>query len=216
MIQLNAVKPAPIQQHFLDNSEIWATDLVFEASKKYLISAASGKGKSTLLHILYGLRTDYTGTVNIQQKEVRQFSLEDWAILRQQRLSIVFQNLRLFPTLSGLDNILLKSRLTATSSLEEQKTRIESMATRLGVASILQQPCGTMSYGQQQRIAIIRALQQPFDFLLLDEPFSHLDEDNIKIASTLIQAELSAQKAGLVLVSLGDKYYFEYDQVLSL
>jgi len=54
------------------------------------------------------------------------------------------------------------------------------MAERLGIQNKLQQAAGKCSYGEQQRIAIIRALQQPFDFIVLDEPFSHLDEDNSK------------------------------------
>jgi len=86
----------------------------------------------------------------------------------------------------------------------------------LGVASILNQSCGTMSYGQRQRIAIIRALCQPFDYLLLDEPFSHLDEANVKAACALIRAVCAEQNAGYILVSLGENYFMEYDEILVL
>ena len=107
MIRLNSVKPAPIQDRLLHISEVWDTDLSFEKGKRYLISAASGKGKSTLLHVMYGLRTDYTGEIQIDKKSVHGFNLEDWAMIRQQRLSLVFQDLRLFPDLTGLENIQL-------------------------------------------------------------------------------------------------------------
>ena len=73
-----------------------------------------------------------------------------------------------------------------------------------------------MSYGQRQRVAIIRALCQPFEFLLMDEPFSHLDDANIKIASNLIKEELKMQQAGFLLVSLGERYYFKYDKEIVL
>ena len=72
--------------------------------------------------------------------------------------------------------------------------------------------CATLSYGQRQRVAIVRALAQPFDYLLLDEPFSHLDTANIKIATDIIQEACVQQKAGLLLVSLGDAYLFDYDK----
>ncbi len=213
MIRLNSVKPAPIQDRLLHISEVWDTDLSFEKGKRYLISAASGKGKSTLLHVMYGLRTDYTGEIQIDKKSVHGFNLEDWAMIRQQRLSLVFQDLRLFPDLTGLENIQLKKQLTPNYT---PSISIEIMATQLGMQDLLLQTCGTMSYGQQQRIAIIRALQQPFDFLLLDEPFSHLDDDNIKAASKLIDAIVKEQQAGFILVSLGDTYHFEYDYILNL
>ena len=73
-----------------------------------------------------------------------------------------------------------------------------------------------MSYGQRQRIAIIRALCQPFDFLLLDEPFSHLDADNIQKAIDLILEICNAENAGMMLVSLGEDYGISFDKRLEL
>ena len=90
------------------------------------------------------------------------------------------------------------------------------MAKQLGVFDLLKKPCGTLSFGQRQRIAIIRALCQPFDFLLLDEPFSHLDEANIKAASQLIKNECEAQGSSFILVSLGEEYYFDYTHKIIL
>ena len=132
--------------------------------------------------------------------------------MRQEDFSIVFQNLRLFPLLTGLENILVKNALTKTKSQKE----IEIMANQLGVFDILNQKTETMSYGQRQRIAIIRALCQPFSFLLLDEPFSHLDDDNIKIACELINTSIVENQAGLLLVSLGDDYYLNCEKRLML
>jgi putative ABC transport system ATP-binding protein len=143
---------------------------------------------------------------------IRDNSIGDWTRLRQETFSIVFQNLRLFPQLTGLENILVKNDLTKTRSQQE----IEKMAIQLGVFDILNQKAGTMSYGQRQRIAIIRALCQPFSFLLLDEPFSHLDDENIKIACQLIEQVVAENQASILLVSLGDDYYLNCEERLSL
>lgn len=210
--QLNNVQPKPITAAMMQQSDIWASDLLLKKGQRYLITAPSGKGKSTFLHILYGLRNDYSGQVSFENQPVNQFDLDNWATIRQEKVSIVFQDLRLFLNLSGWENIRLKSSITNTTSDAD----IESMAKRLGVDNILNQSCGTMSYGQRQRIAIIRALCQPFEVLLLDEPFSHLDEDNIKVACALIEEVCTAQNAGFFLVSLGERYFLNYDETLIL
>lgn len=212
MFQLNNVRPEPIPPTLMEQSNIWATNLKIEKGKRYLVTAASGKGKSTFLHAMYGLRKDYSGQLEFDNQDVKQFGLDNWATIRQENVAIVFQDLRLFLNLSGLENILLKSELTNIKSTEQ----IKAMAKRLGVDTILGQTCGTMSYGQRQRIAIIRALCQPFDVLFLDEPFSHLDEANVRVACALINEVCEEQKAGFILVSLGESYFLEYDETLRL
>ena len=213
MILLRDVKPDPIFDGGKTNkSNIWSSNCSFEKGKHYLITAPSGKGKSTLLHLIYGLRNDYSGEIEMNEQVISNFKPDEWSNIRQNKLSIVFQDLRLFPNLSAADNIHLKNELSHHKSSDE----IQAMAEKLGVKELLGKPCNTLSYGQRQRIAIIRALCQPFDFLLLDEPFSHLDEDNIRIASSLIQEELETQQASLIMVSLGERYNFSYDQELFL
>jgi ABC-type lipoprotein export system ATPase subunit len=160
-----------------------------------------------LVHLIYGLRKDYDGTLTLHGNNAQDNDLEAWANLRQTKLSIVFQDLRLFLNLTGLENIQLKANLTNTTSLDE----ILRMAKHLGVSDYLNRPCATLSYGQRQRIAIIRALCQPFEWLMLDEPFSHLDTENIRLATELIEEKLAAQNAGLIIVTLGDTYFFQYD-----
>jgi ABC-type lipoprotein export system ATPase subunit len=205
--------PIPLQEQSIKGvSDIWKTNCLLEKGKNYLVTAPSGKGKSTFLHMLYGVRKDYIGQVKLDNQDINSFSLDDWSDLRKNQLSIVFQDLRLFPKLSALDNILIKATLTRI----KEKTDIEAMAQRLGIANLLQQTCETLSYGQRQRVAIIRALCQPFDFLFLDEPFSHLDEANTRAAFQLIQEVCKEQKAGFVLVSLGEEYGGVYDAKLLL
>ncbi len=208
MIALRNIKPEPIFDGGVTvQSEVWNTSLVFEKGKNYLITAPSGKGKSTLIHLIYGLRKDFSGELFLNDGNAADFQPDDWSQLRQSKFSIMFQDLRLFPNLTAMANIQLKAALTGDVSDE----RIREMAQQLGIAELLDKPCGELSYGQRQRVAIIRSLCQPFDFLLLDEPFSHLDQENIEKASDLITTELKRRNAGMIMVSLGERYRFHYD-----
>ena len=90
------------------------------------------------------------------------------------------------------------------------------MAARLGVAGRLSYRCGTCSYGEQQRIAIIRALMQPFDWLLLDEPFSHLDQANAEKAMNLMLEETRLRNASILFVDLERFDPFPFTRLLHL
>ena len=93
--------------------------------------------------------------------------------------------MKLFSEETVFDNINIKRQLNPY----HKKERINEMTETLGIGTKLQVKCSTCSYGEQQRIAIIRALMQPFDILLLDEPFSHLDNRNSEIAMQLMLEE---------------------------
>lgn len=211
-IELERLMPEPLMEIAPEQSDVWLQAVVLQPGQWTQLVASSGKGKSTLLNIAYGNRKDYTGDVRIDGKSIKSFSANDWADLRREKLSVVFQDLRLFTELSGWDNLLLKQQLTHTVTQEA----IEHMAQKLGVLRLLGKPCGTMSYGERQRVAIIRSLLQPFEYLLLDEPFSHLDEKNRQIAAELIADACQERKAGLLIAGLGADQYFTYHQNLKL
>ena len=213
MITFKNVKPFPLIENGISStSDIFNTQVEFETGKKYLVIAPSGKGKSTMLHLMYGLRSDYEGDILLDNKNIKTFNYDDWATIRQKKSAIVFQDLRLFLHLTARENIFIKKDLTDTPSVSE----IELMCEQLGIAPILNQKCETLSYGQRQRVAIVRALCQPFEMLLLDELFSNLDIENIKIATDLINKACEKNNAGFILVSLGEEYFFNYDKKLIL
>ncbi len=211
-IQLQQVNPTFIEKEKIANSHIWNKTAVFNAGEKIQIIAPSGSGKTSLIHFLYGLRKDYEGKILYDSKSIINFSAEDFALHRQQFISIVFQDLRLFPEQTVLQNILVKQQLNTFHS----KSRIVEMANRLGIANKLERLCKTCSYGEQQRIAIIRALQQPFQFLLLDEPFSHLDENNREKAMQLMEEEALERNASIILADLKAITYFNADKTIHL
>lgn len=211
-IQYQNIVPRPLEGIHNPDTQIWDKELTLEPGQFYEVKSPSGKGKSTFLHVLYGLRRDYRGTLVLNGKPAPQYTLEDWAVIRRSSMSIVFQDLRLFPELTGWENLVLKNSLTGYKT----ETQLRQMTETLGVDFLLNQKAGIMSYGQQQRMAIVRALCQPFELLLLDEPFSHLDQGNITLCSQLIADECKAQGAGLVLATLGENYPLPYTRHLLL
>ncbi len=212
-LSLNGLLPIPLQeQHSRRKSGVWLQSLNLEQGDTVLLLAPSGTGKTTLLHILYGIRDDYEGDAAWDHTTVKTMSPESLATLRAKQVSIVFQDLRLFPRLTVLENLELKRSLTDTISREEMMTWL----TRLGISNKQHAAIHTLSYGEQQRVAIIRSLLQPFRWLLMDEPFSHLDPDNTRIATTLIQEVTAGNKAGLLLAALDENRYFDYSKTISL
>ncbi len=179
-------------------SEIWGNEIVVSQGEHIHIVAPSGSGKTSLIHFIYGIRDDYNGSVLINGTTVKELPAEKKAGIRQKHLSIIFQDLRLFPEETARENIEIKRRLSPYHNAEI----VNKMAGRLGISHKLDQKAGTCSYGEQQRIAIIRALMQPFDFLLLDEPYSHLDEQNRQKAMELIYEECTSRNAAMIFADL--------------
>ena len=211
-IKLQQIIPTFIETEKISGSQIWNNTVVFNSGEKIEIVAPSGSGKTSLIHFLYGLRNDFTGEIKYDAISIKNFDKEKKATLRQQTISIVFQDLRLFPDQTVYENIAIKRLLSPFHPVE----KIAAMASKLGIQNKLQQLCGTCSYGEQQRIAIIRALQQPFQYLLLDEPFSNLDEANREKAMELIQEEATARKASIILADLKKIDYFKAGSILNL
>jgi len=213
-ITLNNVVPIPLKDKLQQRpSDIWSTQQIFQPHEWVKIKAPSGTGKTTLTHILYKLRFDYVGTVLWNDQNINTITGDALAEKRQQKLSIIFQDLRLFNNLTARENIELNRVLQQPYY---ESNMIDEMAAKLGVTHILNQRAGLCSYGEQQRISIIRALIQPFEFLLMDEPFSHLDKANTTIAASLITEECTKRNAAFVLTDLDDDDHFNYTRKLNL
>ena len=124
----------------------------------------------------------------------------------------MFQELRLFPELTAYENVDIKNRLTNHVS----RKQVEAWFEWLGIADKMMEKIGRMSFGQQQRVALIRALVQPFDFLLADEPISHLDDRNAQAMASLLNEEADRQGASVIATSIGKPLPMNYDFTLQL
>lgn len=189
-------------------SDIWQhPQVVFERGKNYLIEANSGTGKSSLCSYVFGYRNDYNGEILFDTQNIATLSISDWVQIRKRHIALLWQELRLFPELTAMENVQIKNKLTGF----RKKKQITAWFERLGIAEQQDSLVGKMSFGQQQRVALIRTLCQPFDFLLADEPISHLDEANSQIMSDILLEEARAQGAALICTSIGKHLDLPYD-----
>ena len=211
-IRLNHVVPEIFAERGDISSDIWHTDAVIERGKSYLIEAASGTGKSSLCSYLYGQRGDYRGVISFDDENIKDYNIKHWCNIRQKNISILFQDLRLFGELTALENVEIKNRITKYRTQKQIKAWFEE----LGIGDKLNARIDRMSYGQQQRVALIRALCQPYDFLFLDEPISHLDDINSNIMRDIIIREVTASGAAIVATSIGKHMNINYDKTLCL
>lgn len=193
-------------------SDVWHKEVSFQKGETYLIEAASGTGKSSLCSYIYGYRKDYQGIICFDDANITSLSVAHWVDIRRQSLSILFQDLRLFPELTALENILIKNDLTGY----KKKNEIIAFFEQLDIADKLNARTDKLSFGQQQRVAFIRSLCQPFDFILLDEPISHLDDVNGENIARLLVEEANKQGAGIIVTSIGKHINLNYDNVLKL
>ena len=211
-ITLKGALPRVFVSESIPSSDIWQTEITFRKGEYYLVEAASGGGKSSMCAYIFGSRTDYEGEVLFDGKDSRNLKVEDWLSLRRTSLAYLPQELSLFPELTAWENIQLKNSLTGHAS----DALIEEWMERIGIAFRRDFPVGRMSIGQQQRVAIIRSLCQPFDFLLVDEPVSHLDDTNNRIAAEMIAEEAARQGAGIISTSVGNHLLLNYHRRLKL
>lgn len=193
-------------------SEVWKKNLEFRKGEIYLIEADSGTGKSSLCSYIYGYRNDYQGTFNFDKENIRNLSVSKWVDVRKHSLSMLFQELRLFSELTALENIQLKNSLTGYKSKKE----VEALFEAMGIDDKYNSKVGKLSFGQQQRVAFIRSLCQPFDFIFLDEPISHLDETNGQIMGDLLMQEVKKQGAGVIVTSIGKHIELNYNKIFKL
>ena len=211
-IELHNVKPRYMSESEVAGSDIYLQpSVVFEQGRKYMVCARSGHGKTSLLNFIYGISDQYDGSIE-RKAESGERKAESGKRLRLSVLSYMFQDLCLFPELTAMENVQLKNRLTDFKSDSE----IEQMLDTLLPEGKKHQPVATLSLGQRQRVAAVRALCQPMRFLLLDEPFSHLDHDTAAQVAAMISAEVERQGAGLIVTALDPTDLFRFDKTMRL
>ena len=211
-IELHNVLPDVFKDVENLSSDIWQQTVIFQKGDFYLVEANSGTGKSSLCSYVYGYRNDYSGKILFDDKDVKQLNFHQWDDIRSKELSFLFQELRLFPELTALENIVLKNNLTQFKTEKE----IDNLFGLLDIDNKKNVVAAKLSWGQQQRVAIIRSLCQPFDFLLLDEPISHLDETNALIIADLLQKEANQRGASIIATSIGKQLPLTYNKTYSL
>jgi putative ABC transport system ATP-binding protein len=149
-------------------------DVSFAACEFSAIMGPSGSGKSTLMHVLAGLDTATSGTAWIGDTALAPLSDKALTALRRDQVGFVFQAFHLLPELSGLENVLLPARLSRDAEALE---RGKALVASLGLADVAERLPSLLSGGEQQRLAVARALVNDPLVGLADEPTGNLDPD---------------------------------------
>lgn len=211
-IQLKNTLPNVFMTRDDIHSDIWLQEVEFEKDKLYLVEANSGTGKSSLCSFIYGYRKDYQGQILFDGEDTRSYSISKWTEMRKKHFALLWQELRMFPELTAMENVMIKNKLTGY----QKKKQILEWFDMLGISDKIDSKMGIMSFGQQQRVALIRTLCQPFDFVFVDEPISHLDDSNSAIMGEILTTEAKRQGAGIISTSIGKHMELPYDKVFRL
>ena len=197
MLQINELIfkwPNSIQQEV--NLEASAGEIV-------LIGGPSGIGKTTLFNIISGFYETVSGSVIFNEKNL--LSKPPW----KRPVSTMFQSDNLFPHLSVKQNLIL--------GIKNFSKDIENQLHFLKIFSLINQKCSELSGGELQRVALIKTLSREKPIILLDEPFSALDEDMIKKASILIQEYTKSMNSITLIISHQDAgAYLAIDQRIQI
>lgn len=188
--------------------------LVLNKGDQMLLRAGSGKGKSTLLSLIAGLMEPTSGTIKVAGQSVHGLNGAARDQFRGKHIGMIFQTFNLLQGFSALENV-MAALMFAGASPSEQKTKAQSLLKTLGITR-LNAPVETLSVGQQQRVAVARAVACDPELVLADEPTASLDPENAAAAMELIQRTCRERGAALLCVSHDPAMWtrFEHTQQL--
>lgn len=205
-----------IKEFNLKNEKIIAidnVDLKIETGKLYVIMGHSGSGKSTLIQILGLLENLTDGQLYINGQEVLNYSENDKANIRRDEIGFVFQSFYLNPRLTAIENVMLPMYINPFIKNEERREKALILLARFGMENRINHYPKELSGGEQQRIAIARALANDPSFILADEPTGNLDTKNEEIVYEALK-ELANSGKGVVVVSHNENIKRYADEVL--
>ncbi len=161
-------------------------DLAVEQGEMVAIVGASGVGKSTLLHVLGGLDRPDSGRVRVGEVDIVHVSDAELVAFRNRHVGFVFQFHHLLPEFSAVENAEMPLRIARVKT-RAARPRAETLLARVGLAERLEHRPGMLSGGEQQRVAVARALVMQPSLLLADEPTGDLDETTADSLHTLLR-----------------------------
>jgi len=190
-------------------------DLAVERGEMVAIMGASGVGKSTLLHLLGGLDRPDSGRVRVGAVDVTEVTDAELVAFRNRHVGFVFQFHHLLPEFSALENAEMPLRI-ARMTKEQSRPRAEALLGRVGLAERLRHRPGMLSGGEQQRVAVARALVMQPSLLLADEPTGDLDENTAAALHTLLREMHGEFELTAIIATHNPRLAQQCDRVLRL
>lgn len=200
------IRTQSLSYQHVGSSPLVFPDILVKDGHATLLLGDSGKGKTTLLHLLGGLLRPTTGTVSIDDTDIHQMSETELDLFRGRNIGIVFQQSHFIQSLTVLENLLTAQYL---AGLKQHKEKAKFLLQKTGLTDKANRLTYQLSQGEQQRLAIVRALLNEPNVVLADEPTSALDDKNCENIIHLLESATQEAGATLLIVT-HDKRLKEY------
>lgn len=164
------------------------------------VVGASGSGKSTLLHILGGLDQPDAGTISWNGRQMYNMNTDELAAFRNRNLGFVFQFHHLLPEFTALENVMMPA-LIQNANFKKAETRAMNLLQRFGISARADHRPTELSGGEQQRVAMARALINKPELILADEPTGNLDEENTEILLDMLFDLRETDNVSILLIT---------------
>lgn len=188
------------------------SEIHLNVGEQIFLKGDSGSGKTTLLNVLAGILKPDRGQVELDGQDIWQLSEAKRDLYRAQKIGIIFQTFHLLPGLTALENVMLGMHFSGKVDQQHAK----SLLDQVGMGSRLHHTPSKLSVGQQQRVAVARALANTPKIVLADEPTGSLDPQMALVAMESIQSLCHEHQAALIWVSHNPKQASQFDRSLDL
>jgi lipoprotein-releasing system ATP-binding protein len=190
-------------------------DLTVEKGEMVAIMGASGVGKSTLLHVLGGLDSIDSGNVTVGEHQIATMNDETRVAFRNRHIGFVFQFHHLLPEFTAVENAMMPLRISRVSAADA-RPKAEALLARVGLGDRLDHRPGMLSGGEQQRVAVSRALVMQPSLLLADEPTGDLDESTADALHELLRTMHSEFGLTAIIATHNPRLAAQCDRTLRL
>ena len=215
-IQINSVK-----FHWSNKSKfkLHIPELSVDKGEKVLLLGESGSGKTTLLSLICGFLTPLSGKIQLNEKLINDLSATKRDQYRSDNIGIIFQQFNLLPYANVIDNILLPlyfSKLRSANISNHRETAISICQSLRLPEDVVNMKASELSVGQQQRVAVARALIGNPSLVIADEPTSSLDTDAQTIFLDLMFSQVASSNSTLLMVSHDKSLSSKFDRVIDM
>ena len=188
-------------------------NLEIKKNERVAIIGESGSGKTSLLMLMSGLESPTTGAVIFQNHNLSKLSEAQITAIRKEKIGLIFQQFYLIPNYTALENVMFPMQI---NGIKNEKEKAIGILSDIGLLHRRNNLPSELSGGEQQRVAISRAISSNPEIILADEPTGNLDKKNTKLFSNLLLKYSKKKKISLVLVTHNIDLAKKCDRIISL